>query len=335
MNLPIPTEKDLAGKRVILRADLDVGEEIDREERRLEITINAIKKIAEYSAKLTIIGHRGRPEGRNPPDLSLGPLADILRKKSGKKIGFQEGVGGKESSEKIILLENLRFDEGEEKNSEEFARKLASMGDVYINEAFSVSHREHASIVGLPELLPHFAGWHFGEEVENLKKVLDSPQKPVVFVISGVKDDKLKYFEGLEKRADKILVAGRLSEYIHDESPLRKSPKFVIANLVADKEDITINSIDVFKGEIKKAKTIVVNGPIGRFEDESHRQGTQGLFEAVSKLKAFKVAGGGETEVAIDLLKLRKSFDWISVGGGAMLQFLSSGTLPGIEALIN
>lgn len=333
MKLSVPTEKDLSGKRVVLRADLDVGEKIDLEERRLEIASNAIKKIAENAAKLTIIGHRGRPEGKNVQDLSLKPLADILRKKSGKKIDFQNGLNIKVANEKIVILENLRFDFGEKENGTEFAKELASLGDVYINEAFSVSHRKHASIVSLPGMLPHFAGWHFAEEVENLQKVLDSSQRPIVFLISGVKDDKLEYFKALEKRVDKILIAGRLPEYIHDESPLRKNSKFVIANLIADKEDITINSIDTFEKEIKRAKILVVNGPVGKFEDESHRQGTKRVFEAISKSRALKVAGGGETEVAIDLLKLKKNFDWISVGGGAMLQFLSLGTLPGIEAL--
>jgi phosphoglycerate kinase len=181
--------------------------------------------------------------------------------------------------------------------------------------------------------LPHAAGLRFHEEVRNLSMVFENPKRPVVMGISGVKDDKLSYIKDFLKVADKILIGGRLPEYIHDSSELHKNPKVVVANLMADKEDITIHSVEKFEEEIGKAGTIVLSGPMGKFEEEGHRQGTKRVFEAVAFGQAFKVAGGGDTQSAIKMFGLNEKFDWISVGGGAMLTFLAKGTLPGIEAL--
>ena len=188
--------------------------------------------------------------------------------------------------------------------------------------------------MSLPKLLPHAAGLRFSEEIGNLDKVLENPNRPIITLISGVKDDKLTYIEDFLKFSDKILIAGRLPDYIHDTSPLRTNEKVIVADLLPDKEDITIHSIEKFENEIRNAGTIVVSGPIGKFEEEGHRQGTKRIFEAISSSNAFKVAGGGDTENAIKLLNLTDKFNWISVGGGAMLEFLAKGTLPGIQALL-
>jgi phosphoglycerate kinase len=232
-------------------------------------------------------------------------------------------------------LENLRFNPSEEKNDQEFAKSLASGQDFFVNEAFAVSHREHASIVSLPKLLPHAAGLRFTEEVENLSKVLSNPKKPVVMVISGLKDDKLAYMEDFLKLGDKILIGGRLPDYIHDTSPLRTNEKVIVGDLMADKEDITIHTMEKFETEIVSAGTIVVSGPLGKFEEEGHRQGTKRILDAIANCPAFKVAGGGDTESAIKLLNLTDKFNWVSIGGGAMLEFIAKGTLPGIIALQN
>ena len=237
----------------------------------------------------------------------------------------------------IILKENLRFDPGEEKNDPEFAKKLASWGEIYVNEAFGVSHREHASVVGIPKLIGGVVGFHFAAEIENLGKVLHNPKRPLVYIISGVKEDKLQYIKEFEKTADKILVGGRLPDYLGDkalESVRTQKGKVIIGNLIMDKEDITLNTIEVFEKEIKGAGTVVVSGPLGKYEDVGHRQGTERIFKAVTGSSAFKVAGGGATERAADVLSVAEGFDWISVGGGAMLEFLSKKTLLGIEVLL-
>lgn len=315
INLPKITDLEVSGKRVLLRLDLDC--EPDPNDLRIIASEETLDYLEEKGAQIIIIAHKGRPDGRVDESLSLKPFQSIFDKWGAK------------------VEENLRFDPGEEKNDPEFAKKLASLGDgyhgvassAYVNEAFANSHREHASIVGLPKLLPHAAGLRFAKEVENLSKVLNNPKRPVVFIIGGVKKDKLDYLPLLEKIADKVLVGGRLPAYAEI------SNKFLVANLLPDKEDLTINSMEKFEEEIAKAGTIILAGPMGRYEDEGHRRGTERIFKAVASSKAFRVAGGGDTEKAVEVLNLPKEFDWVSVGGGAMLEFLAKGTLPGIQAL--
>jgi phosphoglycerate kinase len=326
MNLPKVENLDFQGKRVLLRADLDVNIDGDGSER-LKTLIPIIKLLSTKASKVVVIGHRGRPEGKEVKELSLKPISDLLEKLLIQDIGKE-----KVDQINMYMMENLRFNKGEEKNDKHFAEHLAKEGDVYVNEAFAASHREHASIVSLPEMLPSAAGIHFCKEVENLSKVLDSPKRPVIVVVGGAKKDKLGYIEGLKKIADKVLIGGRLPQYLPEDL---KDPKILPARLIADKEDITINSIEQFDQEIKKAGTIIVAGPMGKFEEEGHRMGTKRILKAITETKALKIAGGGDTQKAISILGLTNDFDWISVGGGASLEFLIKGTLPGIEALLN
>jgi phosphoglycerate kinase len=337
MNLPRLENQELKGKRVLVRADLDVAE---GEDYRLKALIPTLELLNQKGAQIILMGHRGRPNGVRDENLSLKGLAPVLSKIIGKQVTFIDIFDSKFSetgpldNEAIFLLENLRFEAGEEANNPEFAKKLAENGDFFVNDAFASSHREHASIVSLPKLLPHAAGVRFNQEVENLSRVFENPKRPVVFLISGLKEDKLSYIEPLETFCDKILLAGRLPDYLGDEHQLRKDPKVMVGDLIADKEDITLSTVEKFKKEIEKAGTIVVAGPMGKYEDEGHRQGTKAVFEIVANCSAFKVAGGGDSVAAINLLRLAEKFDWISVGGGAMLEFLAKGTLPGIQALL-
>lgn len=335
MNFPTLSKFNVSGKKVLIRLDLDVDEDYTR----LEFAKKTLDFLAENMAKTIIIGHKGRPEGKVNSELSLSPLAQVLGGVVGKTVDFVNDIVGPEAQKKaqnlpdgeIILLQNLRFDLGEEQNNETFSRNLSSLGEVYINEAFAVSHREHTSIVGIPKLLPHFAGFRFIKEVENLSKVLDAPKRPVVLVIGGIKKDKIEYIKNFTRLADKILVGGRLPLYFGDENP--EPDKILLGQLTADGADITINTINRFREEIFKAGTIVVAGVPGKYEDEGHRQGTQEVFSAIAQSRAFKIAGGGDAEAAITKFGLNEQFDWISVGGGAMLEFLAKGTIPGIEAL--
>ena len=323
MFLPKVEDLDVSRKKIIIRLDLDVPE---NDFTRLDVATETLDYLKEKGAEIIVIGHRGRPS--------------------------HEATAGEADREKLSLRsfqsyfdkwgarveENLRFDPGEEANDPEFAKKLAGLGEIYVNEAFADSHRSHASIVGIPKLLPHAAGFRFIKEVENISKVLENPKKPVVILISGIKKDKIEMAKRLSEKFDKVLVGGRLPEYFGDEAlesaKLKvKSEKLVVGNLTQDKEDITLNTIEAFKGEIKKAGTIVLAGVLGKYEDDGHRQGTKEIFEAVANSKAYKIAGGGDTEAAITILNLSNGFDWVSVGGGAMLEFLTSGTLVGIEAL--
>ncbi|OGM08039.1 hypothetical protein A2W13_02945 [Candidatus Woesebacteria bacterium RBG_16_36_11] len=326
MKLPEIESFDLSQKRVLVRADLDVDL---KENYRLKAILPTINYLIERGANILLLGHKGRPQGKDSL-LSLrgvcGELANLLN----KNINFIEEFPTMPPEGDLVMLENLRFNPQEESNGQEFAQALANLGEFYVNEDFAVSHRVHASIVGLPKLLPHAAGFRFRQEVENLAKVLTNPRKPVVVIIGGVKEDKITYIASFEKFADKILIGGRLPEFIQNNL----NQKEIIATLLPDKEDITIHSIENFEEEIAKAGTIILTGPVGKFEEEGHRMGTKRVFEAIAKnQEAFKVAGGGDTVKAINLLNIAQSFDWISVGGGASLEFLAKGTLPGIEAL--
>jgi len=319
MDLPKLTDLDIAGKRVLLRLDLDT--EPDPNDLRIKASEETLNYLKEKRSIIVIIAHRGRPGGKIDESLSLKPFQPIFDKWGAE------------------VKENLRFNPGEEANDENFAKEIASWGDIYVNEAFASSHREHASIVGVSKYLPHVAGFRFVKEVENLSRVFESPKHPVVFLLSGVKQDKLSYLEGIKKIADKVLIGGRLPDYMGDEKLVSvrsrsENEQVIVGNLVMDKEDITLNTIERFSKEVAKAATVIVSGPLGRYEDEGHRQGTEKVFKAVAGSNAFKVAGGGDTEQAISLLAIGDKFDWISVGGGAMLEFLTKKTLPGIEALL-
>jgi phosphoglycerate kinase len=318
MNLPTLKDLNFDGKDVLVRADFDVGVELAKEDQRVKVLIPTIEYLAERSANITIIAHKDRPHGEKKEIYSLKPIADI----------FSDLIKAKN----VQIMENLRFDKGEEENDMEYAKHLSQKGDVYVNEAFASSHREHASIVTLPKLMPHAAGFHFEKEVAQLSKVLKDPKRPVVALLGGAKKDKVKYVEEFKSFADTILVGGRLPEYVEEDY---KSDKVIVGRIIQDKEDITLHSVEKFEEEIAKAGTIVLTGPMGKFEEEGHLLGTKRVFEAVSKSNAFKVAGGGDTFAAIKKLSLEDKFNWISVGGGSTLEFLSKGTLPGINALLN
>ncbi len=320
MELPKLTDLDVSGKKILLRLDLDTNP--DSDDLRVRSSRETLDYLKEKGAgEIIILAHKGRPDGKIEESLSLKPFQPIFDKWGAR------------------VEENLRFDPGEESNNAEFAKKLALMGDFFVNEAFASSHRDHASITGLPKLLPHAIGFRFQKEVENLSRVFENPARPLVFLISGLKEDKFQYVKAFESMADKILVGGRLPDFLGDaalESVRSKNDKdkIIVGNLIMDKEDITLNTIEVFEKEVSGAGIIVVSGPLGKYEEEGHRMGTEKVFKAVVASSAFKIAGGGDTEKAITTLNLSDGFNWISVGGGAMLEFLSKKTLPGIEALL-
>lgn len=316
MNLPKITNLDVTNKKVLVRLDLDI-KEFSEEDLRLKASIKTLDYLKGKAFEIIILAHRGRPEGKNVPELSLKEFQSYFDKWGAR------------------VEENLRFDEGEEKNDPLFAKKLATLGDTFINDAFASSHRSHSSIVGIPQLMPSAFGFRFLEEIENLGKEFE---KPVIVVISGIKEDKVEMAKKLSGIYDKVLVGGRLPEYFGDESlesVRNQKNNLIIGNLVQDKEDITLNTIEKFKVELSKAGTVILAGSLGKYEDEGHSQGTREIFEYISKLTAFKIAGGGDTETCIQKYNLTDKFNWISVGGGACLEFLINKTLPAIEAIKN
>lgn len=352
MNIPRLEDTDLTQKNVIIRADLDVKVVEGRitNDFRIQSFLPSLNTVIEKGCrKILIISHLGRPEGEFDTNLTLKPVYDYMLKNYSPRITFVEHKPFNlfylihdaffRSQHQIVLLDNLRFWKEEQENDSTFAQELAYLADAYINEAFAASHRKHASIVALPQAIKQITassvafGTRFAREVDNLSLIFDFPKKPVVTIISGAKEDKLAFIDGFKRFSDKILVAGRLPEYMPDDPG---DARILVARLTPDKEDITLHSIEQFEREIVQAKTIVVSGPPSKFEDPSRRMGTERILRSIAANSlAFKVAGGGDTIRAISALRLENAFNWLSTGGGAMLEFLAQGTLPGLAALLN
>jgi len=392
--MKIVRDFDFQGKRVILRVDYNVpldekGEVAD--DFRIKKTIPTIEYLIKNGAKVILISHLGRPEKKEErKKLSLKVVAKNLEDLLGFKIKFVDDCLGEKAKEEVsrlkpeevILLENLRFYEGEVKNDEGFAKSLSELGDIYLDDAFASCHRRHASIVSLPKFLPSGAGLLLEKEIKALSRITTKPARPLVAVIAGAKiASKIKVIKRLFQEADHLLLGGKIANYILEtkknfslridssDYELRQEIKSIeVTNpklhlpvdgiiSLADvskgieegyiregapgtvrKEeaiyDIGPETIDMFSHIIESAQTIVWNGPLGYFESSKFEIGTKKIGEAIIRnYGAFKVAGGGETILALDKFGLLDKFDHISSGGTAMLEFLAQGSLPGIEAL--
>ncbi|PIU03926.1 hypothetical protein COT44_00725 [Candidatus Shapirobacteria bacterium CG08_land_8_20_14_0_20_39_18] len=346
MNLPDLRIFKLTGKTVLLRVNYDVpirrsapqGKPFVEDDSRIVESLPTINYLLEQKAKVILLSHLGRPEGKIVQEYSLRPCADYLNSKfksQNAKLQFKmQNFDAFQITDNLILLENLRFYLGEEANDPEFAKKLASLGDFYINDAFAVCHRAHASVVSLPNLLPHAAGFDLLEEVNVLSGILENPKRPVVVILGGAKADKLDAVFGLLKWVDKILIGGRLPvEARREKWEAGSDEKIIIANLDDTGKDITKESTEKFVLEVKSAGTIIWAGPMGQYEEATSQAGTEEIIQAIVESSAFKVAGGGDTESAISKFGYDGKFDFISSGGGAMLEFLANGDLPGLKAL--
>lgn len=355
--------KDLivSGKKVFVRADLDVpltelvlpssglaadGLLSTESATRIKNLKPTIDYLTEHDAKQIIIaGHIDRPDGPNPTK-STRQLISSLQEILGKDVEFCEQltVDSFLQDAEILLLENLRFWPGETANDVEFAKKLAGFADIYVNEAFGNSHREHASMAALPKFLSHGAGLHLEKEVHELREVLESPRHPLVVIIGGAKiETKIPVIENLAKVADKVLVGGELLKNFQTPASQAKrgeqNSKFQIdegnitlGKLTDDGLDIDGQSISEFEKIISGAKMVVWNGPMGFFE-KGYSQGTLAVTNAIIGSGAYSIVGGGETTQFLASQNLLSKFSFVSSGGGAMLEFLSGKELPGIKAL--
>jgi phosphoglycerate kinase len=341
-------EVNLTGKRVILRAEFNVpikkGKILD--DTRIMQSIKTIKYILDQRPKvLLLVSHLGRPEGKFVPDLSLEPVRLKLEKRLNQKIikidKLEELDKVKNDLKGIFLLENIRFWSEEKDGDEDFSRSVAEGFDIYINDCFSASHRTHASLVGFPKFTKEkCAGLLFFEEYEKLCQVRDNPKHPAVMIIGGAKiETKLPVIENVKKIYDFILVGGMIANEALDRKmnlgekvilPVDFSPK----EKIDQRLDIGPATLVSFEDKINAAKTIVWNGPPGKFEDEDAANGTKKVIEAIVQNKeALKVIGGGETLEAVKKFSRFELFDYVSMSGGAMLEFLSGKELPGIKAL--
>jgi phosphoglycerate kinase len=345
--------QNLQGIRVVVRLDLNVpienGHIVD--DFRIQKAIPVIKYLSEKGAIIILISHIETKEKS-----TLEPVAKYLQK-LGIDCFFEKNYKKVlESKHKIILLENLREYEGEKKNDKKFAKELASLGDIYVNEAFSVSHREHASVCAITEFIPSYAGFQFEEEVKNLSLAF-SPDHPFLFILGGAKfDTKLPLVEKFINTADTVFIGGALandffkaqgkdigkslvSDTPPDLSRIIGNQKLNLPIDYIEKDGVILDAgmktIDMLRIEIEKAKFVLWNGPLGAYET-GYKAGTLQLCEilaSATKNGVKTILGGGDTLATIDELKLKDAFTFVSTGGGAMLDFLAKGTLPGIEAL--
>lgn len=391
------TSVKVTGRRVVVRAGFDVplsevgdrksevGKWIVADDTRIKDVLPTLKYLIEQKAKIIIISHLGRPDAWDN-DKSLEPVAIRLQKLLGVgKIDFLPEDITKHDyvpltktmhDGDILFLENLRFYKGEQDNSEEFINLLASFGEVYVNEAFSVAHRKEASIFGLAKKLQPYGGISFMQEIQALQKIILNPALPMVVLMGGIKiEGKVETIHNLAKHATKIIVGGGIGSTFlkalgYDVGQSKISEVNVAKQLLRQYKDKLVMPVDVvvatdlkanprvsavdkilpneaifdtgpesirkFATIIKTAKTLVWNGPFGKFEDSRYSFGSKAIaqvFAMQSKGKAYGLVGGGETAEVLDQAKVSEFVDYISTGGGAMLEFLSGKQLPGIEAL--
>ncbi|MBX4200599.1 phosphoglycerate kinase [Candidatus Parcubacteria bacterium] len=339
-------EFDVSGKRVLVRCDLNVpldGQGNILEDFRIQKSLPTIQYLIGKGAKIILMTHLGDPEGSIVPELKLDRIAQKLSELLGLEVIKANDCVGEEVREQVshlevgqvLLLENLRFHAGEKGNDPEFVKELSELGEIYINDAFSDSHRAHASIIGVPQHLPRGAGLLLEEEVKNLGKILKNPEKPMVVLVGGAKAaTKAKFIENISEGADYVLVNGLVQKEILDERMRFTYPERILGpGQDLDGLDIDQETITFFTSKLSGAKTIVWNGPFGKFEEAEYKKGTLELAKAIIESGAFSVVGGGETIEFLRQEGMLDKFSHVSTGGGAMLDYLSGEMLPGLEAL--
>lgn len=367
-------------KKVLVRVDFNVplNQDLEVEDTfRIEAHLETIKYLKEHNAKIILISHLGSPKGKEI-GFSLKPVAKKLEEISSFKVNFiEETLSPKVNQEidnlkagEILLLENLRFYKEEEENDNEFAASLARLADIFVEDAFSVCHRAHASTSGICSFIDSYAGLLLEKEINALEGVNRNIKRPFVAVIGGAKIlTKVSVIKNFLDKADVILLGGMVANTVlkfkgvYGEIKEKEvfeaikdidfeSPKVIVPidgmiskdnfsrvggiDTIKDNEeisDIGPETIEYYKKIIKQAKTVVFNGPMGKIENEVFAKGTEEIARVISIQNNYSVVGGGETVDFINKKNMKKEFSFISSGGGAMLEYISGKKLPGIEAL--
>lgn len=331
---------DVSGKRIIVRVDWNVtiGKALQIvDDTRIVRTLPTIKWLLEHGAKqVVLLSHLGKAVEKR----SLKPVVDYASKLMGESIELKNTIDNcqRDTVSRVMMLENVRLWGGEESNDPEFARELAGLGDIYVNEAFGESHRESASMVGIPKYLPSYGGFWLKDEVETILKVRNNPERPFVVVMGGAKvEDKIKLLEILSHQADTILLGGKLAnEYVQKNMQVSGRAKIIVPIEGSDLLDIGLETQDLYASEIAKAKTVVWNGPMGKVEEDRYRSGTQAIYEAlVANVRAYTLVGGGDTLASIGKEEDLERIDHVSTGGGAMLKLLEKGNLVGVDEVVS
>ncbi|MFZ7230200.1 phosphoglycerate kinase [Avibacterium avium] len=377
------TDLDLAGKRVFIRADLNVPVKDGKvtSDARIQATIPTLKLALEKGAKVMVTSHLGRPtEGEFKPEDSLQPVVDYL-----KDAGFnvrlaRDYLDGVEVNDgEIVVLENVRINKGEKKNDPELGKKYAALCDVFVMDAFGTAHRAQASTYGVAEFAPiACAGPLLAAELDALGKALKEPQRPMLAIVGGSKvSTKLTVLDSLSKVADQLIVGGGIAntfiaaegkdvgKSLYEADLIPEAQRLAKATQIPVPTDVRVGlefsetapaiekSVDDIKADesifdigeksaeelaniIRKAKTILWNGPVGVFEFPNFRNGTKVVADAIVEATqngAFSIAGGGDTLAAIDLFGIKDKISYISTGGGAFLEFVEGKVLPAVEIL--
>ncbi len=393
MNKKTIKDIDLKGKKVLVRCDFNVPMNENKnitDNTRIVAALPTIKYLLENNCAVILCSHLGRPKGEFKPEFSLAPVAKELSKLLDKEVIMAKDVVGEDANKKakelqagqVMLLENVRFHREETDNDPEFAKKLADMAEIYVNDAFGAAHRAHASTAGVAQYLPAVSGFLIEKELKFLGNALNNPERPFVAILGGAKvSDKIGVIDSLLEKVDTLIIGGGMAYTffkaqgyevgnsiceldkldLAKEAMAKAKEKGVKLMLPVDTKigkefkpdtesktvvwteipegwegfDIGAKSIEMFTEEIKKAKTVVWNGPVGLFEFDQFAIGTNAIAKTLSEIDATTIIGGGDSAAAVKKAGLQDKMTHISTGGGASLEFLEGKKLPGIECLQN
>lgn len=393
MNKKTVKDINLKGKKVLVRCDFNVPMDEEKnitDNTRIVAALPTIQYLLENDCAVILCSHLGRPKGEFKPEFSLKPVAKELSKLLGKEVIMAEDVIGEDATKKaadlksgeVMLLENVRFHREETDNEPEFAKKLASMAEVYVNDAFGAAHRAHSSTAGVAAYLPAVSGFLIEKELKFLGNALNNPERPFVAILGGAKvSDKIGVIDSLLEKVNTLMIGGGMAytffkaqgygvgdsicelDKLDLAKELMKKAKNKGVKLILPVDtkigkefkpntesktvawteipdgwegfDIGEETIKIFTEELKNAKTVVWNGPVGLFEFEQFAIGTNSVAKVLAQIDATTIIGGGDSAAAVKKAGLEDKMTHISTGGGASLEFLEGKKLPGIECLLD
>ncbi len=391
MNKKTVRDIDVKGKKVLVRCDFNVPYDDNRvitDNRRIVAALPTINYLLENGCKVILCSHLGRPKGEVKPEFSMDIVAAELSRLLGKEVKLAKDVVGPDAHAlaenlqegEVMLLENVRYEAGEEKNDEELSKAFASLAEIYVNDAFGTAHRAHSSTTGVASYLPAVSGFLIEKELNFLGTALENPERPFIAILGGKKvSDKIGVINSLLEKVDTLMIGGAMAYTffkaqgfnvggsICEEDKLdlarelmakaaEKGVKFMLpVDTKLGKEfdpntesktvrydeipdgwegfDIGQETINMYIEELKNAKTVVWNGPLGLFEFDQFAIGTNEIAKALADIDCVKIIGGGDSAAAVEKAGLAEKFTHISTGGGASLEFVEGKKLPGIEAL--
>lgn len=375
---------DLYGKKVIIRCDFNVPMNNGKieDDTRIVASLRTIKYALRNNAKVILLSHLGKVKTEEDKiSNSLYPVAEKLSSYLDKQVLFSPDTRSSKLTEMVdnlkdgdvLLIENTRFEDVPDKKEtncdEKLSKYWASLGDIFINDAYGTCHRAHASVVGIPKYLPSGVGFLVEKEVQKLDNILKSNTHPFVAILGGKKvDDKISLTQSLLEKCDKLLIGGAMSftflkalgyntgssivsdDYVEFakeminkyEDKIVLPVDFVLETTTKDIKDfsdgdigydIGYKSIKLFEKELDSARRVIINGPMGLFEDVKYQNGTKSIFKYLDKNKIKTLIGGGDSAAAVNKLGFDDAFYHVSTGGGATIKYIENGSLVGIDAI--